>query len=470
LDSAVIAFWELFEPPGSAGFPVPDQRHAKVHDLPAELLLMILKLVYAQEIFVGWRDTGWMDTDINSSSLFPYAIAAVCSHWRDIMSLVPEFWTRVVIFIDLVPTTPPATVLSWSRNLPLEVIVTRVDFGCAVDIQHEQNQVVSIMKTLVHSLVNRSRGLLFNVKFSSSLPPFPDSFQGAWSNLIELFLQCQEDNGGSTDVWGSFTSTEQELEYPALKWLFVDGRNYYKACRKDSQWMVRCPSVCDLAISHYTPLSGELFSSYDFMLPIIALPSLGTLRINDVALYPSPSSVEGTLPLTLDGQGIQFSHIHDFKPIASILNLLPDNIDIALTRCATGHPRRYFNREGRLTLRDIEADQDLVPLLHCWAGEDLHVINCPGFNDAVLDLMATVVAGEYSCAPYMGALIITDCPNFSAAALRQLVIARLQVDEGRIYPGIVGVRISGQAPDISTDDQQQISQHVYEFTYHPSSP
>jgi ABC-type transport system involved in cytochrome c biogenesis ATPase subunit len=71
----------------------------------------------------------------------------------------------------------------------------------------------------------------------------------------------------------------------------------------------------------------------------------------------------------------------------------------------------------------------------------------------------------------MGDLVITDCPNFSAGALRRLVIARLQFAQRNVYrdPGILGVRISGLAPNISTEDQQQISQHVYEFKYDPSS-
>jgi hypothetical protein len=68
--------------------------------------------------------------------------------------------------------------------------------------------------------------------------------------------------------------------------------------------------------------------------------------------------------------------------------------DVTLTRCAVGHPRRPFNRDGRLYLQDIEAGEDLVPLLRCWHGDDLYVDNCPGFNDIVLDMMATV-AGEY---------------------------------------------------------------------------
>jgi hypothetical protein len=233
--------------------------------------------------------------------------------------------------------------------------------------------------------------------------------------------------------------------------------------------MVRCPSVCDLAISHYTPLPGESFLSTNFILPILALPPLAVLRINDLSLHPSPSPLAVTLPLYPHGDGIKFSHIHDFKPIADILDLLPDHLDISLTRCVMGHPRRYFNREGHLTLRDIEADEDFVPLLRCWAGEDLTVENCPGFNDTVLHLMGTVVAGTYFCAPRMIQLIITNCPNFSAAALKRFVSARLKADGGRIYPGIDTVCIYGLAPDISTEDQQQISQHAFYFEYEPSS-
>jgi hypothetical protein len=416
-----------------------------------------------------------MDGDINSPTLFPYAIAAVCPRWRDIMSLVPEYWTRIVTVVDLIPTTPPATVLSWSRNLPLEVIVTRVDFDRAVDAQHEQDHVVSVMKTLVQSHARRCQELRFNVKFSSSLPPFPDSFQGAWSNLSELELECQEDNGRSTDIWGLVTSTDQALEYPALKRLVIDGRNYYNACRKDSQWMVRWPSIYKMAISQYTPLPGESFSSTDLILPIIDRPSITELHINDLSLHPSPSTLAGTL--LPDGGHILLSHIRDFELIADILDLLQDEPDepdesetlgIMLTRCAMGHPRRPFNWEGSLDLKDIEADEDLVPLLRCWQGRSLSVHNCPGFNDAVLDLMAISEAGKYLYAPCLVYLVITDCPNFSAAALRGVIDARLKVHHGRVYPGINEIYIAGLAPNISTEDQQQISQQVYEFTYGPS--
>jgi hypothetical protein len=151
-----------------------------------------------------------------------------------------------------------------------------------------------------------------------------------------------------------------------------------------------------------------------------------------------------------------------------MLDRLPDYLNIALTSCAMGHPRGPFHWEGGLTLRDIEAHEDLAPLLRCWLGEYLYVENCPGFNDAILDMMATVEAEQFSCAPRMAHLDISDCPNFSAAALRRLVTARLQVHEGRTFPGFSVLCVSGLVPDISTEDQQYISQHVYEFDYYPS--
>ena len=41
------------------------------------------------------------------------------------MALVPEFWKRVVIFVDSQPVFPPAAAsqLLWSRDVPLEIAV-----------------------------------------------------------------------------------------------------------------------------------------------------------------------------------------------------------------------------------------------------------------------------------------------------------------------------------------------------------
>jgi hypothetical protein len=321
------------------------------------------------------------------------------------------------------------------------------------------------MKALVHSHVHHSEKLHFNVMFSSSLPPFPDSFQGAWSNLSDLELQCQEDNGGSSDIWGSITSTGQQLECPALERLVIDGRSYYNACKEDidMHWTVRCSSISDLTIYRFTPLPGESFSLTNFTLPIVILPSLESLCMSDLTLHPS--TLAATSPLNLEGN-IQCNHTHHLELIADLLSLLPNYLDIILTRCAMGHPSRSFNWVGCLTLRD-QAGEDLIPFLRCWHGKSLVVENCLGFNDAVLDMMATFENGGFFCAPCMVDLDIVDCFNFSAAALKRLVSARYQVPDEDTDLVIHSVYVCGLAPDISAEEQRQISQYVGSFAYHP---
>ena len=115
---------------------------ASVASLPAELLLFIFKNVYVetrQGLSMIWPHewceglsecnckpnepylTEWNDnTDLKSPSVFPYALSSVCKAWYDVMLLVPEFWTRLVIFLDNQPTAIAElrSQLSASRDLP----------------------------------------------------------------------------------------------------------------------------------------------------------------------------------------------------------------------------------------------------------------------------------------------------------------------------------------------------------------
>jgi hypothetical protein len=129
---------------------------------------------------------------ILSPSLYPYNIAAVCSLWRDIASLVPKFWRYVVIFVDITPLSAVASQLSWSCDLAIDVVITRKVFHGAVDARHEREQVVAIMNILGPQ-IHRLRELHFDVMFSSSLPSFPHDFHGAAPILLYLALQCREE-------------------------------------------------------------------------------------------------------------------------------------------------------------------------------------------------------------------------------------------------------------------------------------
>ena len=82
--------------------------------LPSELLLIIFRNVFSSRYStcsssscytcfrIGPNHDAWGPTQSFNPSdptLFPFALAAVLPHWRDVLSTVPEYWTRPVFFL-----------------------------------------------------------------------------------------------------------------------------------------------------------------------------------------------------------------------------------------------------------------------------------------------------------------------------------------------------------------------------------
>jgi hypothetical protein len=316
-------------------------------------------------------------------------------------------------------------------------------------------QVTSIMKTLINPHIHRIRLLSFDVMFSSSLPPLHNDFRGIASILEELCLECREDNGSSTDDLESVMSTKQQ--FPELVRLCIDGRSYFNACKGGSHFAVEFTEVRRLAVSHYKPLPGESFLASDFLRPITMIKDLQYLDMTDLALDPSPFP----LPTSTERPrlaGLQLKDMHISKSLAEIFDFCTYTNEITFTSSATGDAGA-FNSEAYLTLEDIDADQDLVPLLRNWEGFYLEVKRCPSFNDVVLHMMAPGEDGAYNCAQHMGKLVILDCPNFSVSALKQLVRAKLN------GLAIDLLKVSGRAPVISVEDYLWLSENTDRFNY-----
>jgi hypothetical protein len=84
---------------------------ASISHLPAELLIIIFKLVYAT----------------TSPFYQPISLlASVCTIWRDVMSLLPEFWTDILIHLDseTFSIEDISAHLQWSRSLTIHVSIT----------------------------------------------------------------------------------------------------------------------------------------------------------------------------------------------------------------------------------------------------------------------------------------------------------------------------------------------------------
>jgi hypothetical protein len=206
--AAVDAFSRVFSSSTSYGGQAGSftaRGKTTVHDIPAEVLCLcdffsfLYAMVYQHHRLSGDcpEEDRWLEGDLMSTSLFPYAPASVSSFWRDVMSSMPKCWGRMVIFVD-----PPATPLSiiasqllWSRDGQLDVFITRRAL-CDVDGRHERSQVVAIMN-IISPHIYRIRNLSINVMFSSSLPSILTDFHGIAAMMLNLELQCKEDDGGS---------------------------------------------------------------------------------------------------------------------------------------------------------------------------------------------------------------------------------------------------------------------------------
>ena len=233
------------------------------------------------------------DFDALSPSLFPFALAAVCSLWRDVISLVPEYWMNVVVFVDSEATCPGAisSQLLWSRGLPLDVVV----IGGAVDTQGMMSKV---MKTHINPNLYRTWTLRFNVKSGSCLPLFPVDFDHS-SYLRRLRLECVQEDGGriESDPDIPMNVMESDFQFPALDKLTVDGWNYLNVWQRNSAaWLDGVKNVGDLTLCRYTPSAGDSFSTHALALLLKDTEELRDLHIIDVDLCLSKSHGGPTTP------------------------------------------------------------------------------------------------------------------------------------------------------------------------------
>jgi hypothetical protein len=153
-----------------------------------------------------------------------------------------------------------------------------------------------------------------------------------------------------------------------------------------------------------------------------------TLHITDVVLDPSPEELDiPNLPFTTF---LAFEDMHDSQIMDQIIHLI-DLYQISFIRCTFGHIADTFRHFGDADAGGapvlVKIDQDIGPLLSVWDADDLHIQQCPGFDDTILDAMGSEENGTFACATYVRSLTIADCSNFSISALRRFVESRLHL-------------------------------------------
>ncbi|KAG2136012.1 hypothetical protein DEU56DRAFT_364037 [Suillus clintonianus] len=441
--------------------------------LPPELLLLIFEHVYADNML----NEEWIPCNSQSRTQFPFAPAAVCQAWRDVLASVPRFWTRIIINLDTTKLSHVDIYLHLSRNLVFEIIVTRDQRIVSQSRTNDDEgaRAAAVMARIIPHL-RRCKSLCFQLVRSSSLPAL--RHLNICAPLLErLKLQCGIDDGEHPLV-SSEVPEQWRFDAPALRYLFLNGRNFRDACAL--HWVELLASLEDLCVSRYSGgkhPTGELHL-HDVLLVVDRLhrrfERLQMLTLQDI-------SFDGTL-VQQDGYDIQIEAMSmqsiDFSTVRTIFaskngpaphlvhikhELAPSLYHIRLTQADT------LVLEGPF-MRMAEA-------INIWDGNCLSIKNSSTFNDRTIRDIYRSWNPDKLTSPSWSRLYIENCTEFSADALLELIDARgVAVQRARDRDptsqapinSLRGLKVHG-GPPISPKDTEAFKEKLPQMEWHEAA-
>ncbi|KAG1859275.1 hypothetical protein F4604DRAFT_1793199 [Suillus subluteus] len=442
--------------------------------LPPELLLLIFEHVYADNMLNG----EWIACSSQSRTQFPFAPAAVCKAWRDVLASVPRFWTRIIINLDTTKLSDIDTYLHLSRKLAFEITVTRdqrVISHSRTNNNDEGTQTATVMARIVPHL-HRCRSLCFELLRSSSLPAL--RYLNVCAPLLErLKLQCGIDDGEHPLV-SSEVPEQWRFHAPALRHLFLNGRNFRDACAL--RWVERLSSLEDLCISRYSGgkhRTGELHL-HDVLLVVDGLHrKFGTLQ----KLTLQDISFDGILTQQ-DGYDIQIEAV-------SLRSISLSTVR-AIFMSKTGPAPRLVHIKHELSpsvyhIRLTQADtlvlegffSRMAEAINIWDGNCLSIKCCPTFNDNTIRDIYRLWSPNKLTSPSWSRLEIENCTEFSADALLALIDARddaVQRARDRDptsqvpFNSLQVLQVHG-GPPISPEDAEAFREKLLTFEWHEAA-
>jgi hypothetical protein len=368
--------------------------------------------------------------DYPSSTLFPHALAMVCSAWREMLSSVPSFWTRVVIAIDG-NATPHSLIkgsFEWSRPLPIDVLISPYWSTCDEN-PGEDHRVEAVMRYLVPEL-HRCRSIRFNTVQVSSLPPL-QAFSGQAPLLRGLEFGCTACDPGAEEEPGD-VAVPLELMCPELETLRLDGRNFCNVCPPLSEsaptfaydlWLSHVPKLISLTITNYKAGGRNKGLSMAGMLRALQeLPQLACLVIENIDFDDESPPHLYTLGSAL--RRLEFSDLTNgvylFFGAVELQAMLNR---VWITRCDVGDVDWENVSCGALNLENIDSCCDIGQILRYSDICELNIYECPSFDDDVVySLMGSTppLPDEGVSAGSLRLLTISDCDNFSMGALKEM--------------------------------------------------
>lgn len=472
--------------------------NASINHLPPEILSVIFTLVYLQTQHFGHVSFAeivkaevagmpfppssniWVPEDVLSPSLFPFALAAVCTTWRDTMSSLPEFWTRLVMFANK-PTSFPSLPdlrsfaglkqqVEWSNNLPLDVFITRLpDKGLDITAEDEGyilRKAIDILKPHV----GRCKTINYNVVYSSSLPSIMTDLNHPTPLLSELRLNSVIYSDKTNEL--TLLSHPSNFYFPRLEYLALDGRNFMDFSTHVPDWVERIAdpgeddgTAVPLAITNYVEMDGGLSEGSTFWDKIAdALPKISHLDLSSIVVPNPPKRRDpvGAPHPQLDC--LEFLRVNPLL-INEVLHNISYTETLNIISCGIGEGIDRAVDAFHLTLEAISDTQDISPFLSRWCGFELTVINCPSFNDAVLDILTNKSLNPNTT--NLGSFYISDCANFTVTALKRFVERQKAkfAEFGDEDDDFSCLEVTGFGPPLSVTEREWFQLNIPQFAW-----
>ncbi|KAL0952077.1 hypothetical protein HGRIS_008713 [Hohenbuehelia grisea] len=459
-------------------------RPASMRDLPSEVLLKIFKLVHEEISQEEQEAQSWgafiVDERCRQRGLFPYGFSSVCSAWKQVTSSCPDFWTRIVSFIDV--AWEPVTIadqIAWTQNREFSIyLITSGNGGLASPL--ESPRVAQGMKALMPNLA-RCTSLCVHTFNSSALPSATELFTRSAPMLKSVAFDCVVDDGGTAlarpckaDGESSIIGNGMELN------LSIDGPNFIVSACLVTRHDFSC--ITFLSISHLSSSSrnGQALPIEIFSRVLAQFTILRELSITDIDFRPLPSGFD------LDDKHriptLQMFHIDDIRPREAVRDLfrLAEYTSIgrfSMRNCslAAVEGGQFPDVRDSLVFYDIPDSPSDVHFIGDWDGSELTLDNCNVLTRDICEILSEEKDGTFSLHS-LECLYIEQCSDVPLAAIRTAIELRnipFILDEGEGIlnydydvhdPFIRAVHILGSLPKLSPQERAWFQVRMVDFT------
>ena len=375
---------------------------------------------------------------------FPlHTVSSVCRLWRDVARNLPEYWSRLVIFIDenFTPLSEVQKQIELSGHVPLDIFVAHRDFDTDDDdddedlqeeAERENSRVEAVMKLLA-PLIPRCRCFVFDVKYSSSLPYISQDFRGHAPDLRVLKLQCMIDDGRSRLPLAPEIPAEEEFTFPLLTTLALDGCTFMDACSVPS-WknQLNALVIDTLSISNFTASDvdrdededseeddeDEPFDLYALVSNLSHIGFIRNLILDNVnTTWRTGDFDEGCYEIQLNNLTIIGNQAIEYMQELHLVIFGSTLCYYHLADTPLSWESIPLVHHLRLQRTPNMEDSDFRRAMTRFFGNRLDLLDCEGLSDEhLLD-----IAGH--CEP-LRRLYIKGCPNITVEGLRDMITER----------------------------------------------